>query len=416
MSEGATTDICVIGAGDGALTLATGAAQMGARVVLAVGDAALELAVADRCRGLGIEVLGGAAAFESPERIRLGGRVIAARRYVIAVGTRRLPPILPGLDQVAQALVLPVDGAPPHLAVIGGDAAEVALAQSCLRRGGKVTLIEPARLLPQADPDLVAVLRRALVSAGADLREGSSVSEVVPAADGVAVTVVDNQGTRESVMATHLLLKAASVPDIAALGLDRAGIAVTRDAVVVDRRLRTSNRRVYAIGAAIGAGDAVPLANHHAGIVLRNILFRLPAKTDPDLVPNLALTEPPLAAIGLSESAAKARYRDVRVQQLAFSAETAIPVSGPRDGIIKVVLRGNGEILGVGIVGPQAGELLAPWCLALSRRLRLSAMAGVLLPHPTLSEISKRLAGDFYAARLQGEGVRAIVRGLLRFA
>lgn len=472
-----SADICVIGAGAGGLTVAAGAAQLGARVILVEsgamgGDclnhgcipsksllaAAHVAALAPRARqfgirfvppeidraalaghiqdviagiaphdsvarfeGLGVTVLKGHAKFTAPDILSVGAARIAAKRYVIATGSRPSIPPIPGLDQVSYHTnetifgeTAPID----HLLVIGGGPIGVELAQAQARLGAKVTLVELARLLPKDDPDLVGCVRRALIADGIDLREGSGVVRVAngSAPGTIDLHIADNLGGSEVVTGTHLLIAVGRRPVTEDLGLDIAGVEVAKGAIKVDRRLRTSNKRIYAIGDCAGGPAFTHVAGYHAGIVLRNILFRLPARVNADIIPWVTFSEPELAQIGLSESAARARFKDVRVEQLAFTANDRARTERCTDGLIKVVLRANGRILGVGIAGPQAGELLAPWCLAMARGLKLSAIAGLLLPYPTLSEVSKRVAGNFYAPRLFGAGVRAIVRGLLRLA
>lgn len=402
----AAADICVIGASAGGLTLAMGAAEMGARVILATAGLPVPAESAERFGGVGVTVLEGAARFTGPDTFAIGERPVQAKRYVIATGSHLSPPALPGLDRVRYLTpeTIPAETM-EHLIVVGGSAQLVASAQQQARKGAKVTLIEAARLLPQEDPDLIAVLRQALLGDGIDLREGNFVVRVASSAKGVLVDLADSQGGTASLAGSHLLLAGDAVPDIAGLELELAGIAVDKGAVTVDARLRTSNPRVYAIGDSTGAGRGDVWAKYQAGIALKNILFRLPARANAELVPAVILTQPQLARVGWSENVAKAKFRDVRIQQRSFDG-----------GHIKAVLRANGEILGIGIVAPAAAEMLAPWCLALSSRLKLSDLAGMLPPETSCADVSKRLAGDFYAPRLQGEGVRAIVRGLLRFA
>jgi pyruvate/2-oxoglutarate dehydrogenase complex dihydrolipoamide dehydrogenase (E3) component len=472
-----SADICVIGAGSGGLTVAAGAAQLGARVVLVEsgrmgGDclnfgcvpsksllaaahaaalapragvfgirftspeidrtaiaAHIDGVIADiaphdsvaRFEGLGVSVLKGHAKFFAPDALSVGTTRVTAKRFVIATGSRPSIPPIAGLESVSyltNETIFFNTSQIGHLLVIGGGPIGVELSEAQARLGAKVTLVEQARLLPKDDPSLVAYVRRALVADGIDLREGTGVVRVAPGAvpDTIDLHVADNLGAGAVISGTHLLIATGRRPAIDGLGLDIAGIETDKGAIKVDRRLRTSNSRVYAIGDCVGGPAFTHVAGYHAGIVLRNILFRLPAKVNSDHIPWVTFTDPELAYVGLSESAARARFKDVRVEQLEFTANDRARTERRVDGLIKIVLRANGRILGVGIVGPRAGELLAPWCLAMARNLKLSAIAGLLLPYPTLSEISKRVAGNFYAPRLFGVGVRTIVRGLLRWA
>lgn len=448
-----SADLCVIGAGEGARTAAAGAAQLGASVVLAESgdmepghryDAALLAARAGisravlptrlaevaagiapedplaRFSGLGIARLPGKACFTSPELLLVGDRPVRAKRFIIATGSRPRLPAIAGLERTPclTAATIHTASAPiEHLLVIGAGATGTELAQAQSKLGARVTLVDMARLLPQEDPDLVAPLRAVLAANGISLREGVGVTQAGCGSEGgVELSLADKLGVTETLRGSHLLVATGRVADTGTLGLDVAGVECQEGNIKVDERLRTSNPRIHAIGECTGAPAAAHVARYHAGIALRNILFRWPAKVAPHLVPRLLLTDPELAYVGLSESAARARFKDVRVEQLPLGASERAQMEQRLDGRIKLVLRAQGQILGVGIVGPQAGELLAPWCLALGRGLKLSSVAGLLLPYPTLSEISKRVAGNFYAPRLSGPGVRAIVRGLLRFA
>jgi pyruvate/2-oxoglutarate dehydrogenase complex dihydrolipoamide dehydrogenase (E3) component len=466
-------DICVIGGGSGGLTVAAGAAQLGAKVVLveagemggdclnygcvpskallAAAHAAAQAKSADRFgisftaptidrtalarhiadviagiaphdsverfTGLGVTVIQERATFIAPDTVDAGGRRVKAKRFVIATGSVPAIPPISGLEQISYltnetifAVTEPID----HLLVIGGGPIGVELAQAQARLGARVTVVEMARLLPKDDADLVHHIRQALVADGIRVCEGTSVVRVEKTAGGIVIHLAQNDGATETVTASHLLLAVGRRPNTLGLGLDKAGVELNGSAIKVDARLRTSNKKVYAIGDCTGGPAFTHVAGYHGGIVLRNILFRLPAKMNADIIPWVTFTDPELAYVGLSEMSARARFKDVRVEQLEFSGNDRARSERRTDGLIKVVLRRNGQILGVGIVGPQAGDLLAPWCLAIARGLKLSAMAGLLLPYPTLSEISKRVAGNYYAPRLFSTGVRALVRNLLK--
>lgn len=475
MSDAAdlTADICVIGAGSGGLTVAAGAAQLGAKVVLvesgemggdclnhgcipsksllaaaqaaggaktaakfgiSFGAPTIDLKAvakhvagviagiaphdsAERFEGLGVSVIRDRAAFVSPKAVEAGGKRIVAKRFVIATGSAPQVPPIAGLDKVrffTNETIFAVTKPIGHLVIIGGGSVGVELAQAQARLGAKVTLIEMAQLLPNDDPDLVPYVRQALIADGIRVREGTRVVRVGSTKGGLRVHLAQNDGASDVLMASHLLLAVGRRPNTDGLGLDKAGVILTGQAIKVDARLRTSNKKVFAIGDCTGGPAFTHVAGYHGGIVLRNILFRLPAKVNSDILPWVTFSDPELAYVGLSEIAARERFRDVRVEQLDFSDNERARTERRTNGRIKVVLRTNGQILGVGIVGPHAGDLLAPWCLAIARGLRLSAMAGLLLPYPTLSEISKRVAGNYFAPRLFSPGVRALVRGLLR--
>jgi pyruvate/2-oxoglutarate dehydrogenase complex dihydrolipoamide dehydrogenase (E3) component len=157
------------------------------------------------------------------------------------------------------------------------------------------------------------------------------------------------------------------------------------------------------------------MAGYHAGIVIRNALFRLPAKVKHDAVPWVTYTEPELANVGLTEAQARKGPGDIRVLRAPFAENDRAQAERTTDGLIKVIARPNGRILGAAIVGPQAGDLIQPWILAISQKLKVGALAQMIAPYPTRGELGKRAAGSFYIPKLFGESSKRIVRLLSRF-
>ncbi|MCB9957106.1 MAG: FAD-dependent oxidoreductase [Rhodospirillaceae bacterium] len=468
------TDLCVIGGGSAGLSVAAGAVQMGASTVLiergAMGGDCLNtgcvpskalLAAArtaetmrragrfglptvdpqidfarvhdhvhgviaaiapidsqERFEGLGVTVLRETAIFTSPDTLLAGDVEVRARRFVIATGSAPAVPPLPGLDRVpflTNETIFGLSAAPGHLVVLGGGPIGVEMAQAHRRLGCRVTVVERAKLLPKDDPDLVDVVRRTLTADGVEILEGVRATAVAPDGDGVVLDA-ERGGETIRIAGSHLLVAVGRRAMVDGLGLDQAGVAHTPAGITVDRRLRTSNRRIYAIGDVTGGPQFTHVASHHASVVLRSILFRLPAKVNDRALPWVTYCEPELANVGLTEAAARARYGDfVQVAEWSFADNDRAQAEHATDGRIKVVATKRGRVLGAGIVGPHAGELILPWGLAIARGIRLSTLVGLIVPYPTLSEVSKRAAGAFYAAKLFSERTRKVVRFLARF-
>jgi pyruvate/2-oxoglutarate dehydrogenase complex dihydrolipoamide dehydrogenase (E3) component len=474
MSQVIKADLCVIGAGSGGLSVAAGAQQMGARTVLIEGGvmggeclnsgcvpskallaaahaamsgkkaaafgvsfgmpivnharvqahvAEIIAAIAphdsqERFEGLGVTVIRAWASFVAPDTLEAGSVRVKAKRFVIATGSQPSLPPIPGLGAVhylTNETIFAQAGAMPDLIVIGGGPIGVELAQAQARLGARVTIVEMGRLMARDDPELVEHVRRALLAEGIAIMETTRVLGVAPAGSGgIILRVAGPDGTERSILGSHLLVATGRQPNLSRLALDKAGVMHSPKGISVDARLRTSNRRVYAVGDCTGGPAFTHAAAYHAGIVLRNILFRLPAKAESGSMPRVTFTDPELAQVGLTEDEARARFPDIRIERLAFSASDRARTERLDEGLIKIVVRPNGSVLGAGIVGARAGELIAPWCLMIAQGLKLSALASLVLPYPTLSELSKRVAGNFYAPRLFGPGVRTLVRFLLR--
>ena len=269
-------------------------------------------------------------------------------------------------------------------------------------------------MLPKDDGELVEVVRRRLLAEGVALVEEAAVSRVE--GDGARIRVVfEREGERSSVTGSHLLIAAGRTANVDGLGLEAAGVAFTESGITVDARLRTTNRRVFAIGDVTGRQQFTHIAGYHAGVVIRNALFLLPAKVDDAAVPWVTYTDPELAHVGLTEAMARERFgAAVAALRWPFAENDRARTERDTEGLIKVVLGRRGRILGASIVGAGAGDQLAIWCLAVSRRMKIGAVAGLILPYPTRAEVGKRAAGDYYTPKLFSERTRALVRLLQR--
>jgi pyruvate/2-oxoglutarate dehydrogenase complex dihydrolipoamide dehydrogenase (E3) component len=233
---------------------------------------------------------------------------------------------------------------------------------------------------------------------------------------GIAVEI-ERRGTREIVEGSDLLVAAGRSANVDGLDLDKAGIAATPRGIAVDARLRTGNKRVFAIGDAAGGFQFTHVANYHAGIVIRQALFRLFwTRADTRAVPWVTFTDPELAHVGLSEAEAQRKHGAVRVLRWPFHANDRAQAERQTEGFIKVITTRRGRILGAGIVGKSAGELIHPWVLAVANGMKIAAMAGYVAPYPTLGEAGKRAAASYFTPALFSARTRRIVRFLLRWA
>ena len=346
-----------------------------------------------------------------------GNHRVRARRFVVATGSTPFVPPIPGLDRVpvlTNETLFYSGRLPRHLIVIGGGPIGMEMAQAHRDLGAEVTLLEMFDVMPADDPELVAVVRDRMIGDGVDIRERVRVKSVDAAGDAVTVVVEEN-GAESRVSGTDILMATGRRPTIDGLDLDAAGIAHSETGIQVDDRLRTTNRKVFAIGDCAGGYQFTHVAGYHAGIVLRNALFRLPARVDDRAVPWVTYTRPELAQVGLTEKRAKERGGAIRVLRWPFHDIDRSTAEGDTEGAAKVITSPRGHILGCGIVGAHAGELIHTWVMAMSQGLKIGAIARMIAPYPTRGEISKRVAGTFYTPTLFGERTRRIVRFLARF-
>lgn len=471
MAEILTPDICVIGGGSGGLSVAAAAAAFGVPTVLVekhkMGGECLNagcvpskalLAAAKRARlmqragpfgvtasatidfakvyahvhgvieaiapndsaerftGLGVRVINAQAKFKDRRTLIAGDVEIRARRFIIATGsTPALPPI-PGLDQgpyLTNETVFNLKERPEHLIIIGAGPVGLEMAQAFHRLGSSVTVLEQAAPLAKDDPECAMIVLDQLEREGVVIRSGANVVGISHAGATVTATI-EVAGAEQTITGSHLLVATGRLATIDGLDLDAAGIRADRVGIAVNKKLKTSNRRVYAIGdCAAGQLQFTHAANYHAGLVIRNALFRLPVRVNNDAIPWVTYTEPELAQCGLTEARARKRGIKFRILRWPYYDNDRAQTELETHGHIKVITRPNGKIIGATIVGAQAGELIASWTLAIAQGLNIRTFTNIVLPYPTLSEISKRAAIDFFAPSLTRPWVRRII-ALLR--
>jgi pyruvate/2-oxoglutarate dehydrogenase complex dihydrolipoamide dehydrogenase (E3) component len=474
MAEKLTPDICVIGGGSGGLSVAAAAAAFGVPTVLierhemggdclntgCVPSKAL-LAAAKRARliesagpfgvtaagamidftkvhahvqgviaaiapndsserfaGLGVRVIKAQAKFKDRRTLIAGDVEIRARRFVIATGSRPALPPVPGLDQgpyLTNETIFALNERPEHLIIIGAGPVGLEMAQAFRRLGSSVTVLEQAAPLAKDDPECAMIVLDQLEREGVVIRSGVNVVGISRAGATVTATI-ETAGAEQTITGSHLLVATGRQATTDGLDLDAAGIRHDGSGVLVNKKLKTTNRRVYAIGdAAAGQLQFTHAANYHAGLVIRNALFRLPARANNDVIPWVTYTEPELAQSGLSE--AEARKRGIKIHILRWPYHDNDRAQAEREtrGHIKVITKKNGKIIGATIVGAKAGELIAIWTLAIAQGLNIRAFTGIVLPYPTLSEIGKRTAIEFFTPSLTSPWVRRIIAWLRIF-
>ncbi|MEO0791485.1 MAG: FAD-dependent oxidoreductase [Pseudomonadota bacterium] len=465
------TDICVIGAGSGGLSVAAAAAAFGVDVVLiekhkmggdclnygcvpskaliAAGkrahtmrsSAAFGIAPAEpdidwgkvnahvheviaaiepndsveRFTGLGVKVIQAGGHFIDNKTVMAGQTKVKARRFVIATGSGPLVPPIPGLDTVpyfTNETIFDNTEKLDRLIIVGGGPIGMEMAQAHQRLGVQVTVLEGARAMGKDDPELAKVVLESVRKDGVDIREGALVQSVGGSDGAIEVTIKTDAG-EEVVHGTHLLMAVGRKPNVDGLGLEKGGITFDKRGIKVNDKLVTSNSKVYAIGDVIGGLQFTHVANYHAGIVIRQALFKLPVKVNDGIIPWVTYTEPELAHVGLTETQAKERHGEVSVLRWPYHENDRAQAERETEGHVKVLTDKKGRILGASIVGHHAGELIQMWSLAVSQKMKIKAMTDWISPYPTLAEINKRAAYKSYGDAAKSPTVRKVI-GFMR--
>lgn len=346
--------------------------------------------LASVAKGKGVEVVGGRAAFESSRALRVEGEEPQEIRFKHAiVATGSLPARLPGVDLASDRLMdstaaLEIPDVPERLLVVGGGYIGLELGQVYAALGSRVTLVEMTDgLLPGADRDLVQPLARLSEKHFEKIYLSTKVTALTEARGGVEARL----GEHGTATFDRVLVAVGRRAQGDGLRLDTTGVKVNeRGVIAVDERCRTADPRIYAVGDVTGE----PMLAHRAmrqGKVVAEVIAGRPAALDNVVVPAVVFTDPEVAWCGLGEEEARRSGVAVKVAKFQWAASGRAATLGRSDGLTKLVAEAEtGRLLGVGIVGPGAGELIAEGALAIEAALTVEDLAATIHTHPTLSE------------------------------
>lgn len=371
-----------------------------------------------RLLAMGVRVIRAPARFVDRRTIEAGGTRVAARRFIIATGSTPAIPPIAGLSEtpfLTTDTVFDLAERPQRLIIIGGGPQAVALAQSFTRLGSNVWLLTPGPALAELDPEIARIALDRLALEGVRIREHARMESVRGAERSVAATFAIG-AVSETIEGSHLLVAAGRRPAVEELELAMADVAFDASGIKVDRGLRTSNRKIYAIGdCAAGQPHLVHAASEHAALVIRSALFRAPSRVDARMTSRIVLTDPEIACCGLTEDQARAARSDVVTFRWPLADNDRARAERAIEGHVKVIATKRGAILGVAIVGRGAADMLPLWSLAIAKRKTLKDVADLVIPWPARSEIAKRAAIRSLAPLTQNPSVRRVITLLRRF-
>ncbi len=461
-------DIGIIGGGAAGLTVASGAAQLGAKTLLIEKEPALggdclhygcvpsktlirsahiyhEMKNADRfglpkvalppvdfahiarriqeviaviqkhdseerfCK-LGAKVVFGTVFFKNAHTVDLNGRAVTAKTWVIATGSSAAVPPIPGLkdiDPITNREIFSLDRLPGSMIVLGGGPIGIEMAQAFNRLGTSISVVDQAaQILGKEDPDMAEAVQAVMESEGVQFYLGATVEGASADGEKKRVALKSKDGAPVVLTADAVLVALGRSINVEDLWLDAAGVAFNQTGITVDARLRTSRKHIFAAGDVSGGYQFTHAAGYEGGIVVSNAVFHLPRKVDYTWLPWCTYTDPELASIGLNERAAKDSGLDYSVWTEAFHDNDRSLAEGQTEGRIKLILDKKEKPLGVQILGSRAGDLIAEWVAALNGGVKLSTMASAIHPYPTLGEISKRVTGSVFSPKIFSEKVQ----------
>jgi len=344
----------------------------------------------------GAELIMGSGRFTGPKTIEVtlndgGMRVLSGTEIVLNLGSHAALPKIPGLIE-AQPLThieaLELDSVPPHMIILGGGYIGVEMAQAYRRFGSRVTIIEPGpRLLGREDSDVGEEIGKILKDEGIDIIAGATPLRV-EGMNGQALSVTVRTAAGERVIdGSHLLVAVGRVPNTADIGLDKAGITLTRQGFIeVDAQLRATAPGVWAIGECAGSPQFTHVSVDDFRIVRDNMAGGN-RRTDDRIVPHIAFTDPPLARVGLSESEAERRGIPVRVAKLPTRKILRTFATDESEGFLKVLVATDSDrILGFTMIGSEAGEVMAAVQTAMLAELPYPKLRDAVIAHLSMAE------------------------------
>lgn len=378
----------------------------------------------ERFRDMGVEIIFGDAKFADLNTVTVGNSTIRARNFVLATGSRPAIPPIPGLKDVpffTNESIFNNKQRLPELVILGAGPIGLEMAQAHQRLGCQVTVLDLSpTILPREDSEMAAVVQSSLEDDGVKFILGKRTSKI-SLKEGLGIKSIDlslddpndNGGSSQIIGASHLLVATGRHPNIENLGLGHAGVNINNGRLVLTEKLQTTNKHIYACGDVAGPFYFTHMAEHQAGIVLRNTLFHMSAKAETRLVPWSTFTDPELARVGLSEAQAVAQKISHQVVSFPFSDIDRARTDNHRTGLIKIIINKNGRILGAAIAGKRAGELIHEYALAMKQNLKLGQLASMIHIYPTLSQINRRVADTYLKTKLT-TGRKKIMKFLFR--
>jgi pyruvate/2-oxoglutarate dehydrogenase complex dihydrolipoamide dehydrogenase (E3) component len=353
---------------------------------------------------LGAQVEFGRARFTDDHGIIMDGKTYSARTWVIATGSSPVAPPIKGLAQtpyITNKEIFYLDRLPESIIILGGGPIGAEMAQAFCRLGSKVAVVDMAsQILIKEDPDLADTVREVLSSEGVEFHLNSSIEEVTDLGRAKEVKIKTGTGSRISLQAETILVSLGRGANTGDLGLEDIGINFNRQGIVTDNRLRTNLKHIYAAGDINGGFQFTHAAGYEGGIVVSNAIFRLPRKVDYTFLPWCTYTDPPLGSIGMNEKSAAKAGIDYRVWTEEFKDNDRSLAEGETVGKIKMILDEKEKPIGIQILGPHADDLLNEWVGILNGKVKLSTLAAAIHPYPSIGEINKKVAGSYFSPKI----------------
>ncbi len=373
---------------------------------------------------LGVKVMFGAPYFADEHTINIDGRRITAKKIVIATGSSPAIPPFKGLDRVLYLTnkeIFYIDKLPQSMVILGAGPIAIEMAQAFNRLGTKVSVVQrSSQILSREDGILADELMAILKEEGVNFYLDSSVTQIEPLDSDLKRIHIEQviSGQKKQIIileADTILVATGRSPNIKGLELDKISLQYDKKGLIVDERLRTNHKHIFAAGDITGKYLFTHAAGYEGSVVVTNAIFNLPRKTDYTLMPRCTFTDPEFACIGMSEKEAKEARISYSVWTEEFFTNDRSLAEGYEKGRIRMIMDSNSKPIGIQILGPHAGEILNGWIVALNGKIKLSTLAGSVFPYPTFSEINKKIAGSIVSKFIFSDRVKNTLKFFFGF-
>ncbi len=369
----------------------------------------------DRLEKEGILVFFGQPKFINKREVEVDDVTIKARKIVIATGSSPKIPEVLGLEKVKYITnrgVFTLKKKPEHLVILGGGPIGIEMAQAFSRLGSKVTIIQRnEHILPREDKEVSQALNDYLETEGVTILTGTNILNAEQKA-GKKIVEIERNGKKAVIKGDELLVATGRTPNIEGLDLEKAGVRFSEKGIKVNRKLQTKNKRIYAAGDVVNGPKFTHVAEYHARAIVRNMLFPGSTKVHYHVLPWVTFTDPELAHVGMTEEEAKIRKIKHKTLKVHMKDVDRAQTESKTEGLAKVIVTKKGKILGASILAPHGGEILQEFVLAMQTGVKIQQISQTIHPYPTLAQINRKLADQFYAEKLKKS---RMLRLLVRF-
>jgi len=369
----------------------------------------------ERFDGMGVEVIIGNAEFVSDHEVAVEGKTLSSNRFTISTGSSPMVFPIEGLLEtgfITNVEVFSLGTLPDRLVVLGAGPIGAELAHAFVRLGSKVTLIDLVeRPLSFEDEDMADVVIKQMVHDGISLKMGSKAKSVYRDGNDKVMVIETEGGKEETIKCDEILVATGRKANVEGLGLEAAGVEYTKRGIETDLHMQTSQKHIYAAGDVNGKFPFTHIAGAEGSTIVRNGIMHIPGKINYNMTPWVTFTDPEVASIGYNEQRAKQDEVEYDVHSETYEEVDRALAESEYEGKMKILTEaGSDKIIGVQIAGLHAGELIGSSILAVNKHMKLSDLATPIFAYPTLSEIHKKSAGKYYAQKIFSPKVRGILK------